>query len=150
MAETYLISIRPKYAYRIFAGTKKFELRRWFGITPTPGSRLIVYASGGVKAIIGEFRAGRIYSGSPRDVESFLEKLGDTGVGREDYTYISGARRAMAIEVKDPRLYAKPIRLSELRTILPGFNPPQSFRRLDEYDPLIKVILRKVLLSSSS
>ncbi len=141
------MSIRPKYAYRIFTGTKKFELRKWFGLVPSPGSTIIVYASGGVKAIIGEFKVGRVYLGSPGEVREFLEGQPSPGIGREDLSYIYGSRKAMAIEVIDPVLYSKPIKLVELRNIIPGFMPPLSFRRIDPFEPLHVLIIRRARLS---
>lgn len=139
----YLMSIKPKYAYRIFTGIKKFELRKWFGIMPEQGSIVVVYASGSVKAIIGEFRVGRIIRGTPSEIQRFLELETETGVSREDYNYIHGSKNAMAIEVIEPRLYSKPITLKELRSILPGFMPPLSFRRLHPLEPLYELIIRK-------
>ncbi len=147
MGELYLMSIKPKYAYRIFTGIKRFELRKWFGLVPPRGSIIIVYASGSVKAIIGEFKVGRVFMGSPSDVWSYLERQENTGVGREDYSYIHGSRKAMAIEVIEPRLYNKPIRLSELKSIIPDFMPPLSFRRIDPYEPLYQLVIRRARLS---
>ena len=56
-----LMSIRPKYAYQILSGAKKYELRRRLTFVPY-GTRVIIYASGNVKAIVGEFKAGRKYT----------------------------------------------------------------------------------------
>ncbi len=148
MEEIYLMSIRPKYAYRIFTGIKRFELRKWFGIVPARGSIIIVYSSGSVKAIIGEFRVGRVFLGAPSEVWDFLTQQPNTGVGRDDYSYIHGSRKAMAIEVVDPKLYSKPIKLAELRSIIPGFMPPLSFRRIDPFEPLYQVIIRKARLTT--
>ncbi len=142
----YLMSIKPKYAYRIFTGIKKFELRKWFGLVPLEDSTIIVYASGSVRAIIGEFRVGRVYMGSPSDVWGFLQAQEKTGIGREDYSYIHGSRKAMAIEVVDPVLYSRPIHLRELRSIIPGFMPPLSFRILYPYEPLYELIIKKARL----
>lgn len=36
---TYLFSIRPVYAYRIFTGVKKYELRRYLGFEIERGMR---------------------------------------------------------------------------------------------------------------
>jgi predicted transcriptional regulator len=139
----YLMSIRPKYAYRIFTGIKKFELRKWFGVKPEEGSIIIVYASGSVRAIIGEFRVGRIIMGKPSYVWDKLSAMESIGVGLEDYQYIRGSKTAMAIEVVDPILYVKPITLEEIRSIIHGFMPPFSFRRLYRDEPLYELIIRK-------
>lgn len=139
----YLMSIKPKYAYRIFTNIKKFELRKWFGVTPKKGSIIVVYASGSVRAIIGEFRVGRIISGKPSHIWDKLSLFEETGVSEEDYQYIKGSKMAMALEVIDPKLYIKPITLDEIRSIIPGFMPPFSFRRLYTDEPLYELIIRK-------
>lgn len=139
----YLMSIRPKYAYRIFTGIKKFELRKWFGVIPEKRSIIIVYASGSVRAIIGEFTVGNIIIGKPSEVWDKLSRYESIGVGNEDYQYIRGSKTAMALEVVDPVLYVKPITLEELRSIIPGFMPPFSFRRLSPDEPLYELIIKK-------
>ncbi len=146
----YLMSIRPKYAYRIFAGIKKFELRKWFGLKPEPGSTIVVYASGSVRAIIGEFTVGKVIFGDSTAVWRKLSEISGTGLGRDDYSYISGSRAAMALEVLNPRLYDHPITLNELRRIFPGFMPPLSFRVLELDEPLYRLLLEKARKSIKS
>ncbi len=140
----YLMSIRPRYAYRIFSGSKKYELRRWFGLRPEPGEIIVVYASGNVRAIIGEFTAGRVIYGEPEEVWRYIMGQRDHGVRREDKEYIAGSRTAMAIEVLNPRLYPEPVSLYKLRNIIPGFNPPMSFRILDRDEPLYRLIIARL------
>ncbi len=64
----YLISIRPVYAYQIFRGTKRYELRRGVAGQIPEGAVMVVYASGNVRAIIGEFRVGAVVQGSAEHV----------------------------------------------------------------------------------
>ncbi len=138
----YLMSIRPKYAYQIFTGRKKFELRRWIGIPITEGSVIVVYVSGSVKALMGEFRAGRIIMGSPQRVWNEIMKYKSHGIEKDAWPYIAGAKRAMAIEVLEPRLYPRPVKLDELRQIFPNFSPPLSFRVLHIEEPLYKFLVK--------
>lgn len=140
----YLMSIRPKYAYKIFAGIKKYELRRWIGIRIDPGSLIVVYASGNVRALIGEFKAGRVIYGSPSRVWNYVRLTQSSGVDIEDRGYIMGSKTALAIEVLSPKLYKYSVKLDELRRIIPGFNPPLSFRELSETEPLYRLIIRKL------
>ncbi len=141
--ELYLASIKPKYAYRIFTGIKKYELRRWFGLRPDTNSIIIVYVSGSVKAVIGEFSVGKVLFAKPNDIWKTLSSMSKSGVGSEDYSYIKGSKYALAIEVVNPILYVKPIRLDEIRNILPGFMPPMSFRKLSIDEPLYELIIKK-------
>ena len=140
----YLMSIRPKFAYQIFTGEKKFELRRAMNINIEPGSKIILYVSGKVKAILGEFTAGRIIEGSAEAVWRTIRQYGNVGIDADDWPYIKGARKALAIEVLNPVMYDRPIRLDEIRRIIPGFMPPISFRRLYPGEPLVKLLIEKV------
>lgn len=100
--------------------------------------------SGRVKSIMGEFTAGRVIRGSPEEVWRRLSRIPDAGVGEGDYKYIKGSRQAMAIEVLNPLVYPSPVDLTTLRRIIPDFNPPLSMKMLDENDPLIELIVRRV------
>ncbi len=145
----YLMSIRPKYAYQIFAGRKKFELRRWIGIPIVEGAVIVVYVSGSVKALMGEFRAGRIIMGSPQRVWNEIMRYEEHGIERDAWPYIAGAKKAMAIEVLEPRLYPRPVKLDELRQIFPGFSPPLSFRILRVEEPLYRLLVKPLRESKS-
>jgi len=138
----YLMSIRPKYAYQIFAGRKKFELRRWIGVPVVEGAIIVVYVSGSVKALMGEFRVGRVIMGSPQRVWNEIMRYEKHGIERDAWPYIAGAKKAMAIEVLEPRLYSRPVKLDELRQIFPGFTPPLSFRMLRVEEPLYRFLVK--------
>lgn len=122
----YLMSIRPQYARAIMAGRKKYELRRIHGVPPIEeGSIIVVYASGKVKSIIGEFEARRVIQATPEKIWSIASKPG-SGVGEDAWQYIRGAKRAIAIEVGSRRIYERPVTLEEIRRIIPGWNPPSA------------------------
>jgi predicted transcriptional regulator len=138
----YLMSIRPQYARAIFAGRKKYELRKLSGVRPIEeGAIIIVYSSGKVKSIVGEFKAGRVIIGTPEKIWAIVRAPG-SGIGEDAWPYVRGAKRAMAIEVVSPRLYERPVTLEEIRRVIPGWMPPFSYKRLEEgeriYDLLIK------------
>jgi len=141
----YMFTIKPVYAYRIFTGVKKFELRRFLGLRIEEDDRIILYVTGRVKAIMGEFTAGRVIRGPPEYVWRKLKTYGDIGVSGEDYSYISGSKDAMAIEVVNPLMYRQPIKLSLLRRIFPDFNPPMSVKMLDPYDPVVRLVIDRAL-----
>ena len=138
------MSIKPRYSRKIFAGLKKYELRRFTGTTIVEGSKIIVYESGHVKAIVGEFTAGKVFEGDYNTLRRMLSKHIGRGIDREDLKYIEGARRAMAIQVLNPTLYNIKVKLNQLRNIIPGFMPPISFRRLYPGEPLVKLLIEKV------
>lgn len=141
-SELYLMSIRPRYSRAIFAGSKKYELRKLAGLPPIPeGSVVVVYTSGSVRSIVGEFTAGRVIQASPERVWAETRRPG-TGIGEDAWEYIRGARRAMAIEVVEPRLYPRPVTLDEVRRVIPGWMPPMSYKKLDEGDPILELIIK--------
>ncbi len=140
------MSIRPRYARAIFAGIKKFELRRLIRGGPiSGGSLIVVYVSGKVKSIVGEFTAGTVYRGTPEAIWNIASGKGN-GVGRDAWGYIKGARKAMAIEVRNPRLYSRPVSLEEIRRIIPGWMPPMSYRQINEGDPILELIIKPLRL----
>lgn len=146
----YLMSLKPRYARAIFAGVKKYELRRISGLPPIEeGALVVVYASGNIKAVVGEFSAGRILEGAPEALWAKVRRPG-SGIGEDAWEYIRGARRAIAIEVVEPRLYQRPVSLEEIRRIIPGWNPPFSYRRLEEGDPLLELVLKPIWSSGGS
>ncbi|MCY0867921.1 MAG: DNA-binding protein [Desulfurococcus sp.] len=144
----FIFSIKPVYAYRIFTGSKRFELRRFLGRYVERGDRIVLYVTGRVKAIMGEFTAGDVIKGPPEYIWRRLEALEYTGVLAGDYRYISGSKTAMAIEVVNPLMYKQPIPLRTIRRIFPDFNPPMSMRELDPFDPVVELLLNKAVDAS--
>ncbi|MCE4602226.1 MAG: DNA-binding protein [Desulfurococcales archaeon] len=142
--DIYLMSIRPKYARAIFAGRKKYELRKLSGAPSIEeGSIVIVYASGQIKGIIGEFRVGRVIKAAPEKVWEIVRQPG-TGIGEDAWFYIRGARQAMALEVRDPTPYQRPVTLEEIRRVIPGWMPPFSYKPLREGDPVYELVIRRI------
>ncbi len=140
-----LLSIKPKYAQRILSGYKKYELRTWIGLDIVPGMLVVMYVSGEVKAIVGEFRVGNIIKGRPDYIRKKIELSGGekvTGVGEEDYSYISRAKKAFALEVTDVKKYKRPLHLNEIRNVIPGWNPPMSHALMGPGDPLWEMIVK--------
>ncbi|MET1101921.1 MAG: DNA-binding protein [Pyrodictiaceae archaeon] len=138
----YLISIKPYFAFQIFRGSKKFELRRWAGSSIEEGAIMVVYASGNVRAIIGEFKVGKVIEGRPEEVWRRILSYPESGVDADDWPYIRGAKRAYALEVREPRLYPRRVSLDEIRSILPGWMPPLSYKLLKEGDPVYELIVK--------
>lgn len=144
MAKIALFSIRPEYAEAILAGIKKFELRRGASKTLTPGTIAVIYASGRVKRIVGHFIIGRIYKGTPAMIWKIVTSDKKYGVTRESKKYIEGSTTAMAIEILKPTPYKHRISLSEIRMIIPGWNPPLSYTILEEGNPLLELVLKRI------
>ncbi|NPA23634.1 MAG: hypothetical protein GXO23_05010 [Crenarchaeota archaeon] len=133
-----LLSIKPKYGYAILEGKKKYELRKCVNAVIRPGDVVLMYFSSPVKAILGCFRAGKVYVASPEEIERIVRSLGDVGVDDEDLSYIRGFRKVMAIEVKDPRPCRK-VSLERLREL--NIRPPISYQPLT--DDVAKILLKE-------
>src|SRR5690606_24827530 len=91
------LSIRPRFADQIFAGTKTVELRR-VRHKVSPGDAVIVYVSGATKAVLGAFRVAGLYEAAPSSVwRKFGGKLGLTKT--EFDSYFEGREVAFGIEI---------------------------------------------------
>lgn len=119
-----LLSIKPEFALKIFDGSKKYEFRRIIfkraGVT-----KVIVYASGSIRRVIGEFEIGDILHEEPR---SLWGKTKDhAGITKERFLdYFASKKKGYAIEVRSATVYDTPLPLSKLKVS----SPPQSYMYL--------------------
>ncbi|MCL4362908.1 ASCH domain-containing protein [Candidatus Marsarchaeota archaeon] len=140
MEHYVLLSILPRWAEAILDGEKKWEYRR---VLPNvaAGSKIVLYASGEMRAIVGEFVVEKILQ---EDVErliihTFQETPHNIG---DIKSYFSNLKTGSAFRVCKPIRYDKPITLKEIRTVVPDFFPPQNFIYLREEDMRTNKILR--------
>jgi predicted transcriptional regulator len=124
-----LLSIRPRFADQIFAGTKTVELRRVRPRVKT-GDLVIVYASGTQKALVGAFQIADVIAGS---AESIWRRFGGgTGLSKAEFDgYFAGADTGFALEVARTWQLPAPVQLATLRRQRGGFQAPQSYRYMD-------------------
>ena len=124
----FLISIRPRFAEMIFAGTKTVELRR---VCPKaePGDLALVYVSSPAMELRGSFEVGKILTGSP---SALWKKIGKrTGITRNEFfAYFRGKKVAHALVIKRAWPLASPVCLKTIRNSKGGFRPPQNFHYL--------------------
>lgn len=123
-----LLSIRPRFAQQIFAGTKTVELRR---VCPkvARGNLVLVYESSPTKKLRGAFEVSGVISKSPT---ALWNKVGHkSGVTRKEFfDYFKGKRIAHAIVIARAWELPNPICLTTLRQRHGGFRPPQNFHYL--------------------
>jgi len=116
-----ILSIKPKFAYKIFDGSKKFEFRKSI-FKNKDVKTIIVYASSPVQKVIGEFEIGEILN---NDLKTLWNLTKDFSGISEDYfyKYFLNKEKGFAIQVKNKKKYSEPKCLKE------DFNlhPPQSF-----------------------
>ena len=120
-----LISVRPRFAEMIFAGTKVVELRR---IRPRigRGDLVFIYVSSPVKALEGTFEVSEVISDTPNSI--WRRFNGRTGLLKWEFdAYYKGKQTAFAIVIHKCWQLPSPIRLAKLRQQKNGFHPPQSY-----------------------
>lgn len=116
-----ILSIKPRFANKIFEGSKQFEFRRAI-FKKFDIKKVIVYASSPVQKVIGEFEIDQIISNDPRTI--WKQTKSQSGIS-EDYffEYFHDREVAYAIKVKKAKLCKNALCLRKDFNLL----PPQSF-----------------------
>ena len=118
---TVLLSIKPKFADKIFNGTKRYEFRKAI-FKREDVDRVLVYASSPVQRVIGEFGIESILTDNVEAVWAATKKF--AGITYSYYhDYFSGRDVAYAIKVSTPKLYPRKKKLSAYNI----HSAPQSF-----------------------
>ena len=118
-----LLSIKPEFAEKIFAGEKHFEFRRRIFRSDDVHSA-IVYSSSPVRSIIGEFEIDGLLKACPSDI--WAETKATAGITREFFeAYFAGRDIAYALVIGKRRRYQTPIKPKAHN---PSFVAPQSYR----------------------
>lgn len=125
-----LLSIKPAYVERIFAGTKRFEFRRRPYTNPNIKT-VVVYATKPVGKIVGEFDVDGIIGESPEDLWNQTAAL--SGISRDFFdAYFEGRKIAYALKIGEVRPYAEPI---VPEAVMENFTPPQSYMYVSDGAP---------------
>jgi predicted transcriptional regulator len=121
------LSVRPRYANKIFEGTKTVELRRVRPRYIAEGALALVYVPSPVKSLVGAFKVDRVVE---RPLEGLWEMVRDkAGVTRGDFdAYYEGISVGIGIFFSEVWRIPEPIELHDLRERIAGFQPPQGFR----------------------
>ena len=125
-----LISIKPKFAEKIFSGVKKVELRR---VRPKllPGDVVAVYVSSPIKQLQGSFIVEKIIEKPVNELWGDVQF--DAGITREEFDqYFLGADHGFGIYIDKYFSICSPVGLDELKKQISGFTPPQSYRYLSQ------------------
>lgn len=126
-----IISIRPNFADAILSGSKTVELRRRIPAIEV-GTRLWIYATRPVAAVLGSVRVELIIRGSPEEVWKKGGK--ESGLDRPTFdAYFDGSNEAVGLVLADAHR-GTPISIEELRTIRLGFHPPQVIAKLSDVE----------------
>lgn len=92
-----LLSIKPEFVEKIFAGTKKYEFRKSL-FKKTGVKYVVIYASAPIKRVVGEFEIDDILSD---DVDIIWDKTKRySGVTKAFYkSYFQNRKTANAIQI---------------------------------------------------
>ncbi len=121
-----LLSIKPKYADLILAGTKRVELRRSWPSNDV--GVMVLYSSAPVQRLVGVAFVDRL---EERDFEGLwtLSQANGGGVTYEELKdYVKGKRTAFGIMIK--RVQAAEAQVDP-KDLFSGFMPPQSLLYLE-------------------
>ncbi len=128
-----LLSLKPHYADLVFGGEKKVELRRR-SPKQMRGRDVFVYSTTPVRMLRGQFKVGKVWTGTPEEVWSSVSDK--AGVEKPDFdAYYAGRDVAYAFEITDALEYENPLTLDALKRMFRNFVVPQSWRYVkpDEY-----------------
>ena len=116
-----LLSIKPEFVEKIFAGTKKYEFRKSL-FRRRDVKFVVIYASAPIKRVVGEFEIDEILSD---DVDTIWERTKMySGISKEFYnSYFKNRKTANAIQIGHLIRYEKTKPLSEYHIN----QAPQSF-----------------------
>lgn len=128
-----LLSIKPKYADLILAGSKRVEFRRSWAAQNV--SIIVLYASSPIQKIVGVIEVDEVITASPTSLWKICTERGGGLTRVELRSYFAGKSRGVAVllgKVVKPKAHIVPT------SIINSFVPPQSFRYLniDEYKRL--------------
>ena len=121
-----LLAIKPEFASKIFAGSKKYEFRR--SIFKNENVKIVViYVSSPIKKVIGEFEIDKVLQSKPKNL--WIRTRKHSGISKEFFdSYFAEKEKGYAIKIKSLRKYRKP------KCLKADFNissPPQSFLYLN-------------------
>lgn len=130
-ARVLLLSLHPRFADAILAGTKTIDLRRR-PVRALPGTPVVLYASGSVKAVVGVARLRAAYV--VESERAWNDHHHALGLGRIEFEAYLNGRPAHLLVLDSVQRLSVPIPLQRLQEET-SFRPPQSFRYLAPSDP---------------
>lgn len=136
-----LISLKPKHAARIFDGEKTVELRKRRPKVRS-GTRVWIYVTTPIAALIGYAALVRIETGSPVHIWTTLG--GQTGISKVEFDlYFKACEVAHALVLDDAMELRQAIPLKRIRELVNGFQPPQFYCYLNGAREALRLSSRK-------
>lgn len=129
VSNALLISIHPKYANKIFDGTKTVELRR---VRPklTKGDLVLIYITSPVKSLAGAFKVDKVLGKEPKSLWKHVKN--QCGTSKKEFNkYFEGVKIGYGIFFSEVWKFSTPIDLNYLKKRCPNFTPPQGYHYFD-------------------
>jgi len=133
------ISVKPEFVKKIFDGSKTIELRK-SSPQVKKDDYVVIYTTSPVMAATGMCKVKEIIKASPKNLWKDYEK--ELGIDKKRFfEYYEGKNAAVGIVLKEKKLFSKPVHLSAFRKKIKDFQPPQTFRYIEEN--VLNDLLRK-------
>lgn len=132
-----LLSIKPKYADLILAGTKRVEFRRSWPSNDI--GVMVLYSSAPIQQLVGVAYVDRVEEKTPEGLWELACEYGGGLERPELLEYFEGKQTAFGVIIRSSEMSPTPVSPKELFT---DFIPPQSFQYLspDEYRRVMAAI----------
>lgn len=124
-AKAVLLSVKPRFADQIMAGTKRVEFRRAWAKQPV--GLLLIYSSSPTQRLVGMVNVDGTITGTPTKVWTACVGRGPGLARKELLRYFEGKSEAHGILLGDVTRPPQPI---APKSVFKGFRAPQSFRYL--------------------
>jgi predicted transcriptional regulator len=120
-----LLSVKPRFAEQIVAGTKKVEFRRSWAAQQV--GLAVIYSSSPVQRLVGIVDVDGTVCASPSSVWTKCRERGPGLERRELMDYFTGKVQAYGVLLGRVTLPKKPV---PPKSLFRSFRPPQSYRYL--------------------
>ena len=134
MTKFLFISVKPEFANKLISKTKTIELRK-NRPNVNIGDFIIIYATVPIKSVIGFGKIKRIIDDTPQNI--WLNYSNQLGIDNSRYfEYYKDTNRAIGIEIHSICKLPFTINLADIRTFIPKFSPPQSYKYITNFKAL--------------
>jgi predicted transcriptional regulator len=120
-----LLSVQPRFASQIVAGSKRVEFRRVWAAQDV--DLVAIYSTAPASSLVAVAAVGRVIKGSKTMLWRYAREFGGGLTRSELFEYFKGLSVGYAILFDEIRPATSPI---DLRERFRAFRPPQSFRYL--------------------
>ena len=133
--ELLLMSIKTKYANKIFAGIKKYEFRKKSIGEKNCYKKIYIYSSEEEKAIVGYIIVDKILNGNLEKIEALTNSFDN----KEIKKYFNDCEECYALHISEHHKFIKPIKLEDIKNQDKKFVVPQFYRYIKE-EPIYNLL----------